>query len=263
MAVTSSTPGFTKFRGRTSCDCLAEWLVVFEALALRLGIIKRPLQITQLTGGAAASGGTHEEGGAWDIWDILPALVWLAREMGSASWIRTKEQKFTPHTHGVLNGCPHNGPARYQVVAYLAGYNGLGKGGRGTRETSARKLRTWREGITWAKSQLENTTDTAPTEEDDMTPEEREMLKNTHDRVLTIMRPVEETRTLVGGVAKAFPTVQRWVSYLMPAAERQEKGLDALRDQVAAAQIETSDPALKAELEDIAGRLDAAIRRAS
>jgi hypothetical protein len=58
------------------------------------------------------------------------------------------------HTHGVLRGCPHNGPARYQIAAVDAGYNGLGHLGHGARDNGPRPLshRTWEEGIAWAKA---------------------------------------------------------------------------------------------------------------
>lgn len=259
MTITAKTTGFTTFRGRVACTCLAQWLPEFEAAAQRLGLIEGELDITQLTGGAAASGGTHTRGGAFDIWETLQKLVELAREMGAAAWIRTKEQGFKPHTHGVLNGCPHNAPARYQVTAYLAGFNGLGKGGRGRRETDQpRTLRTWREGIAWARAQ-HGTTPT--TEEDDMTPEQAQKLNDTHDRVLALMRPVEETHGLVRGVAKAIPTIQRWIGYLMPAAQRQEESLTVLRAQLAAAAA-AADPSVKADLERLAADLDAVIERA-
>jgi hypothetical protein len=59
------------------------------------------------------------------------------------------------HVHRVLTGCPHNTPARYQIDAVRAGYNGLGHLGRGARDDGPRPLsgRTWREGIQWAKEQ--------------------------------------------------------------------------------------------------------------
>lgn len=55
-------------------------------------------------------------------------------------------------------GCPHNSPARYQIDAYKAGFNGLGLNGRGGKDTGPRGItyRTWREGIAWAKAQSEH-----------------------------------------------------------------------------------------------------------
>lgn len=157
------------FRGKPACPCLATWLPVYEAELQRRGVLSGPLHIYQLIGGAAASAGTHSMGGAFDLLD-LPGdedLV-VARLMGAdATWSRPYNwdgRDGMAHIHGVLTGCPHNGPARYQIDAVRAGFNGLGHLGRGGKDTGPRPLsgRTWRQGITWAQQQ-----------EDDMaTPEE-------------------------------------------------------------------------------------------
>ena len=144
------------FRGRRACECLAEWLPVFEKELLRRGVIKRNIDIAQLIGGASQSAGTHSKGGAFDIWQRDLTTIKVARQMGAdATWKRTPAQGFSYHTHGVLRGCPHNTPARYQIGAVDAGYNGLGRGGRGGRDDGPRPLsgRSWREGIAWAKAQ--------------------------------------------------------------------------------------------------------------
>lgn len=145
------------FRGRPACPCLAAWLPVYEAELQRRGQLAGDLPIYQLIGGAAASGGTHASGGAFDISDLTGDQdVWVARQMGAdATWARTRAQGFTPHLHGVLTGCPHNGPARYQIDAVRAGFNGLGSGGQGAPDDGPRPLsgRTWREGIEWAREQ--------------------------------------------------------------------------------------------------------------
>ena len=59
------------------------------------------------------------------------------------------------HVHGALTGCPHNGPAAYQIAAVRAGYNGLGHLGHGAPDTGPRPLsgRTWQQGLAWARSQ--------------------------------------------------------------------------------------------------------------
>ena len=141
------------FRGRPACPCLAQWLPVFEAELKRRGVIKNSIDIYQLIGGAVASGGTHALGGCFDIVQRGSVVEQVSREMGGAGW--TRNTMSPPHFHGVLNGCPHNSPARYQITALAAGYNGLGAGGRGGRDDGdgPRKLRTWREGIDWAKAQ--------------------------------------------------------------------------------------------------------------
>ena len=144
------------FRGYPACECLAEWLPVFEAELIRRGVIRSSIDIAQLIGGAAASGGTHATGGAFDIWQHDPTTIWVARQMGAdATWARTRAQGFSPHAHGVLTGCPHNGPARYQIDHVRAGLNGLVSRGRddGPRPLSGR---TWRQGIAWAKQLQED-----------------------------------------------------------------------------------------------------------
>lgn len=156
--VTANTPGYGLYGPRVACDCLREWLPVYERMLIQAGVIKKNLDITQLTGNASASGGTHSRGGAFDIWQTQAAAVRIARQMGAdATWHRTRAQGFAEHIHGVLRGCPHNGPAAYQITSTSYGVdhgrNGLANRGRddGPRPLSGR---TWRQGITWAKSQL-------------------------------------------------------------------------------------------------------------
>lgn len=149
------------FREKPACDCLAAWLPAYEAELLARGILPPDgsLTIYQLIGGAAASGGTHATGGAFDIAQPSPDAVRVARKMGAdATWFRPKNwdgKGGIEHIHGVLTGCPHNGPARYQIDAVLAGGNGLGAGGMGGRDDGPRPLfmRTWREGIAWHRAQ--------------------------------------------------------------------------------------------------------------
>lgn len=146
------------FRGRPACTCLATWLPVYEAELLRRGVIKHSIDIYQLIGGSSKSAGTHINGGAYDIAQMSPTAIKIAREMGAAGFARPYNWDGDgggAHQHGVLNGCPHNGPARYQIAALADGYNGLGRGGRGGRDTGPepRRLRTWQQGIAWAKAQ--------------------------------------------------------------------------------------------------------------
>lgn len=151
----------TPFRGRPACSCLHAWLPVFEAELKRLNIASG-LTIYQLIGGATASAGTHSRGGAFDIQTLPERGLLIARHMGAATWNRTRAQGFTPHAHGVLKGCPHNAPARYQIGAMEAGFNGLGGGGRGGRDDGPRnlassggnasRLRTYTAGIAWARA---------------------------------------------------------------------------------------------------------------
>lgn len=146
------------FRGHPACPCLAEWLPVYEAELLRRGIVKHNIDIYQLIGGAAASAGTHTKGGAYDVAQVTTEAIEVAREMGAAAWHRPKNWDNAggiEHHHGVLNGCPHNTPARYQIDAYKLGFNGLGRLGHGAADNGPRvmPLRTWKAGITWAKNQ--------------------------------------------------------------------------------------------------------------
>jgi hypothetical protein len=169
---TASTPGYTSYtdaNGTTwvACTCLAEWLPWFERVLKARGLVKNSIDIWQLTGGAKASGNTHSQGGAFDLlYQTTPGHVAVAREMGApATWGRKKAQGFTQdHTHGVLSGCPHNGPAAYQITAQKRGYNGLGQGyyngeflwgyGHADEFPNPITYRTWQEGIAWAKAEL-------------------------------------------------------------------------------------------------------------
>jgi hypothetical protein len=154
------------FRGKPACSCLIEWLPVYEQMLLQEGIIKNSIDIYQLIGNAPASAGVHKYGGCYDIAQRVARAVWIARNMGAMGWPRDDDPNdgqpdFEPHQHGVLKGCPHNINARYQIPAGEAGYNGLGKNGRGGRDDGPRTgvqfpLRTYKEGIAWAKSQLED-----------------------------------------------------------------------------------------------------------
>lgn len=150
------------FRGKPACPCLVAWLPAFEAELLARGILKpgETLTIWQLIGGAPASGGVHATGGAFDIGPVRPEVVRVARKMGAdATWLRKENwdgRGGMAHIHGVLTGCPENGPARYQIEAVLDGFNGLGSGGRGGRDDGPRPLfmRSWQEGVKWHRAQV-------------------------------------------------------------------------------------------------------------
>ena len=144
----------TTFRGRPACTCLAKWLPVYERELLDLGLIKVEIDIYQLIGAATASAGTHRSGGAFDLAQYTPEQIRVARQMGAATWHRTPAQGFIDHSHGVLKGCPHADPSAARQVASLeAGRNGLASNGAddGPRNVQI-PLRTWSEGIAWAKS---------------------------------------------------------------------------------------------------------------
>ena len=214
-----------QFRGLPACPCQAEWLPVFEQLAQARGILTGPLPLSQIIGGAVASGGTHATGGADDTWPLttirdVPAYVRLSRDMGAdATWFRPRNwdsKGGVAHVHRVLRGCPHNGPARYQITAVDRGGNGLGSGGMGGTDTGPRPLsgRTWREGIEWAKTQLED--DVAAedvwqfklTEQDDKTKAtERSaewLLAQAHARAGAAERHARRAERAVEALAKAM-----------------------------------------------------------
>lgn len=161
---TPSTPGYTSYtdaygRKWTCCTCVKAWLYWYERLLKAKGLIKSNIDVWQLTGGATASAGTHSQGGAIDLlYQTTDAHIKWAREMGAwASWRRTTAQGFSKvHSHIVLTGCPHNSPARYQISAVRAGYNGLGTNGRGGPDTHPDPSvdRTYLQGIEYAKKAL-------------------------------------------------------------------------------------------------------------
>lgn len=154
------------FRNLPACSCLIAWLPAYEAELQARGILTGPLHIYQLIGGNPSSGGTHTTGGAFDVLD-LPGNddVWVARQMGAdATWSRPKGwdgANGIAHIHGVLRGCPHNLPARYQIAAVDAGFNGLGHLGQGAPDTGPRPLshRTWEQGLAWQKAQAATRTE--------------------------------------------------------------------------------------------------------
>ena len=156
------------FRGRETCRCVAKWIPHFEAELIAQGEIKYSIDIMQLRGDAAASGGTHDEGGAIDLRQHSAKTMRIARQMGGMAFARLANwdgRGGTAHGHIVLVGCPHNGPARYQIDAGNDGFNGLGRGGRGGRDTSPRDgirwpLVTWRQGIVWQQAQEAQRKDT-------------------------------------------------------------------------------------------------------
>jgi hypothetical protein len=160
----------TTYRGWETCTCVAAWLAVFDQLATAKEFIGGPnAKILQLTGSNPASAGTHAEGGAFDLGYYSGTqarnLVWLARQMGAdATWYRAWDNNH--HVHGILRGCPHNGPARYQIDAVDDGYDGLGYMGREGPDDGPRPLtyRTYTKGIDWAgDSQAADGTSTAGT----------------------------------------------------------------------------------------------------
>lgn len=220
-------PYQVEFRGFPACPCLAAWLPAYEAELQRRGLLDGPLHIYQLIGGAAASGGTHASGGAFDLLD-LPGDQdqWLARQMGAdATWARPYDwdgRNGMAHTHGVLTGCPHNGPARYQITAVQDGYNGLGSGGRGAPDDGHRPLsgRTWREGIKWARAQ-----------EDDMPYTEKQLTDIIRAAVRAEVEPLlaqnkRIRQAVMGGVREVRKLVRTGDTEVLARLEAIEKAVE-------------------------------------
>jgi hypothetical protein len=174
---TAATPGYGTITrgGRTfvGCDCIIAFLLAGERLGLAKGLIKKELDIVQLTGDAAASGNVHRLGAAFDVLQFTAPWVIIWREMGSSFWPRldpnpTKAGDLwdnNEHGHGGIT-CPHDDLIAYQMVAYKRGYSGLGKASSGTyagqwgygsldpNRYRPKVYRTWREGIAWADAQV-------------------------------------------------------------------------------------------------------------
>lgn len=141
------------------CDCLKRWLTAYQDEALERGYIKRSLDIYQTIGNASASAGYHRYGGNVDMAQQSTDMLRLARNMGGAAFPRDSRDGMTPHAHIALKGCPHMtaGP-RAQVVSLENGRNGLvnNRADRGPRTGIKWPLRTWQQGITWARGESES-----------------------------------------------------------------------------------------------------------
>lgn len=188
------------YDGHPACPCQVKWLPELERQAQRAGLIKGALPVSQLIGGDPRSGGTHLKGGATDFYPLaaitnVPAFIRLCRDMGAdATWRRPYNwdgANGVEHAHAVLTGCPHNGPAAYQIDAVRADQNGLANHGKddGPRPLSGR---TWREGIAWARAQ-----------EDDMQAEDWDRLEQIVTKAVAAEFAKEQKngRTLRGTVA--------------------------------------------------------------
>jgi peptidoglycan hydrolase-like protein with peptidoglycan-binding domain len=100
--------------------------------------------------GVAASAGTHDGGGAVDLWGkgtgSAVKEVAVLRRVGFAAWWRTPAQgNWGNHIHAIAIGDPElSSGARAQVTEYLNGYNGLAGNGRDTfTRTYAKRGYTW------------------------------------------------------------------------------------------------------------------------
>lgn len=138
------------------CSCLKAWLPAYQNELLRVGEIKHGLDVFQAIGGAIASAGYHLYGGNVDDGQTSSRAIKIARNMGGAAFPRDSRDGMTPHCHIALKGCPHMGSGpRWQVTELQAGRNGLVNRAhdRGPRDGIKWPLRTYTQGIAWAKAQ--------------------------------------------------------------------------------------------------------------
>lgn len=143
------------YDGLPCCTCLAAWLPAFETA------IGRKVDWWQLDGNAPASAGFHRGGGSGDCPTLSNDDLRIARNMGGAAWNRFWANNY--HAHIRLNGCPHNTVAQPQVNDLNEGrdgtgplYDNAGERDNGPRDGVHFPLRTWREGLVWAKQQEED-----------------------------------------------------------------------------------------------------------
>jgi len=83
--------------------------------------------------GVSASAGTHDGGGAVDlwVWNDPNRAVKALRNVGFAAWNRTGRGDWTPHIHAIAIGDKQmSSGARQQVQDYYNGYDGLAGSGR-------------------------------------------------------------------------------------------------------------------------------------
>lgn len=144
------------------CECMEVFLPLMEKLLVHRGLLHKNIDITQGCynhGEVPASANTHDGGGVWDDINTSGPITLTMREHGVARFVRPLNWNGIggmAHNHNILIGCPHNTPARYQVGALEAGYNGLGYGGRKGADRSARPTSwvTWDQGVAMMKMEL-------------------------------------------------------------------------------------------------------------
>ena len=171
---TAATPGYGFYPtlGSTpdvACDCHRAWLPVFKRLCELKGYGQ--VVVWNCVSSLEASGNTHSGGGAVDWGGIRRDRAMLARQMGaSATWPRnwTGNQ----HTHSVLNGCPHTSTAADHQVTACVIYrrDGLGYLGRQGPDPLPlpTPIRTWQQGIAWARAEIARIEDDMPLSNDDI-----------------------------------------------------------------------------------------------
>ena len=183
----------------------AAWWRRFHGL-MRLAHPGIRLLIVQAKGDASASAGTHDDGWAIDLqtWHLTAAqietLVAVARRYGGVAWYRTRSQGFRwPHIHIAVDSGGLHTACRYQVAAARAGYSGLGRAGRGSRDTHPAPSGGWVtvyqgcDALARAIAQHTNT----PPQEDDM--------PLTQDDLTKIAQVID--RNVLGAAAGSYGSV--------------------------------------------------------
>ena len=112
----------------------------------RLGTDLRIFQGSYNAGVVAASGGTHDGGGAVDVWPAngrVDDTVRVLRKVGFAAWHRTPTQgPWGHHIHAVSVDDAEKAPsAARQVADYRKGLNGLAN--RGKDDGPRVRIRPW------------------------------------------------------------------------------------------------------------------------
>ena len=194
-------------RQDVAANTKATWAYVLQVSGVDLS--KR---VIQAKGGASASAGTHSDGCAFDyrsrglttaqINNVVKAL----RECGWAgTWYRTGPSwENNYHIHSAANTSDWS-RCQYQAKAAIAGYDGLGSGGRKNRDTHPnQRPKTWRtinQGTTFALTNLNK-----KEEEEDMPLSEEDISKiATKVWGATFGSPTDTAGKRLEAAAKATP----------------------------------------------------------
>jgi hypothetical protein len=134
----------------------------------------------------------------------------VAREMGApATWVRNWSGN--QHTHGVLAGCPHNGPAAYQIPAVYLRRDGLGYRGLAGPDPhpAPSAWRTWQQGMDWARRQL-SITDSTDSEEWDVASSDyiSAQIKAVSEQVAYVSAQCKALGNLIAGADEAVWTTE-------------------------------------------------------
>lgn len=123
------------FRGKRLNTRTRDMVLAAEKL---LGYNLTIIQGSYNSGGVAASAGTHDGGGAVDVWGKgtgdAATVANVMRRVGFAAWHRTPAQgNWGHHVHAIAIGDAElSRGARNQVASYKSGHNGLASNGKDT-----------------------------------------------------------------------------------------------------------------------------------